>query len=375
MRNICVIASSPLSLVNFRGELLKTMKRRGHRVYTLAPAQQARNMDDVRQDIESLGVKFIPISLHRRGISPVRDIHTLSELTTLLQHLEIDVVLSYTPKPVIYGSLAARKAQITESYSLISGLGYAFSSRKPQALPIRWLTSHLYRRSVRYNRRIFFQNPDDRNLFEKLGVIQTPEQAVLVNGSGVDLEFFSPDPLPKSLSFLLIARLIEEKGVRQYVDAARLIKQTHPEVKFRLVGQLETGAHRIPKAEVDQWVREGTIEYLGTVSDVRPVIRDSSVFVLPTYYREGQPRTILEAMSMARAIITTDNPGSRETVTNGVNGFLVPPKDVSALEATMLRFVEDPNILQSMAEASREIAVKRYDVHKVNKIMLDKMNL
>lgn len=374
MARVAVIASSAPSLINFRGELLKAMVCRGHKVFALAPQGHPRSAE-IAEQLGSMNAEYVPFTMNRRGLSPLGDLRSLKELTDVLRYRGVEHVLSYTAKPVIYGSLAARRAGIKRIYSLITGLGYAFSTNHWRATVVRTVSLALYRAALRYNARVFFQNPDDRYLFERLGVLRHREKGVLVNGSGVDLNTFTPARMPDEPSFLLIARLIAEKGVRDYVEAARLVKKRYPHVRFQLVGSFETGAHRISESEVEQWVDEGIIEYLGTLKDVRPAIRDCSVFVLPTYYREGQPRTILESMAMARPIITTDNPGSRETVQHGVNGFLIQPRDVQSLVDAMIRFLEHPEYLVTMGEASRRIAEEKYDVHKVNAHMLEVMGL
>lgn len=350
------------------------MRQRGHRVYALAPGDHPR-VSEIAHALGALGVEFIPFTMSRRGMSPVQDLRAVSELADIFHARNVETVLSYTAKPVIYGSLAARRAGVDYVYSMITGLGFAFSTDQIQARVIRTVSLWLYRVALAHNQRVFFQNPDDRELFARLQVLRDLDQGVLVNGSGVDLAKFAPEPLPDGPSFLLIARLIAEKGIREYVEAARIVKAEYPEARFRLVGGFETGAHHISESEVKQWVDEGTIQYLGTLDDVRPAIKDCSVFVLPTYYREGQPRTILESMAMGRPIITTDNPGSRETVQDGVNGFLIPPRDVQSLAEAMVSFIENPDIAATMAAASRKFAEEKYDVHKVNAKMLKVMGL
>lgn len=360
--------------MNFRGELLKTMVQRGHRVYALAPDNDPQ-IDDTKAALVEIGVEFVSYPLSRRGLSPLKDYQTVLELTRILRQKEIDCILSYTAKPVIYGSLAARRVGIEEIYSIITGLGYAFSTDTFVARAVRNDSVFLYRKSLQYNRKVFFQNPDDLQLFVEQGILRPKEKGVLINGSGVNLGKFVVQPFPSQISFLMIARLIAEKGVREFVAAARRVKERYPNVRFQLVGSFERGASQISRDEVESWVRDGIIEYLGTLSDVRPALKECSVFVLPTYYREGQPRTILEAMATGRPVITTDNPGSRETVESGTNGFLVPPKDVASLVEAMRAFIENPEMIQRMGTASRKIAEEKYDVHEVNRKILEEMGL
>lgn len=187
---------------------------------------------------------------------------------------------------------------------------------------------------------------------------------------------FAAAPLPVGPPrFLLVARLLADKGIRQYAEAARQIKQQHPEVVFQLAGDIDSNPDTISQQELDTWVVEGSLEHLGWLNDVRPALAESSVFVLPSYYREGTPRSILEAMSMGRAVITTDAPGCRETVTNGDNGYLIPVKNVDALVKAMQNFIDRPALVQTMGQRSQEIAKDKYDVHKVNAVMLEAMGI
>src|SRR6185369_10911720 len=197
----------------------------------------------------------------------------------------------------------------------------------------------------------------------------------VVNGSGIDVDSFAVAPLPPGPQrFLLIARLLGDKGVREYAQAARRVRSLHPAVRFVLVGWIDENPDAIRQSELDVWVADGTVEYLGRLSDVRDAIAACTVYVLPSY-REGTPRTVLEAMAMGRAVITTDAPGCRETVIDGQNGFLVPVKSVVALAEAMLKFIDDPSLAPQMGAHSRQVAEEKYDVHKVNALMLNKMGI
>lgn len=195
-----------------------------------------------------------------------------------------------------------------------------------------------------------------------------------MNGSGVDVADYALAPLPQNPSFLLIARLLGDKGVREYAQAARKVKAQYPDSIFRLVGWIDDNPDAIGQLELDEWVSSGTVEFLGKLADVRPAIADCNVYVLPSY-REGTPRTVLEAMAMGRPVITTDAPGCRETVTDGDNGFLVSVMAVDELAAAMVRFIESPELVASMGERSRLVAEQKYDVHRVNEFMLGEMGI
>jgi glycosyltransferase involved in cell wall biosynthesis len=369
---IAVIASLAQSLVNFRGPLLATLTAAGHEVFACAPGHDAA----VNGSLAKLGVRYYSIPLERTGMNPVRDVALLLHLTRRLRRLRADLVLGYTVKPVIFGSLAAYLAGVPFRFSIITGLGYAFTS-VPHASVARRLVNGLlltmYRISLATNRAVFFQNPDDQALFIRYRLV-TPQQGILVHGSGVDLDHFQESAPVDTPVFLLIARLLKDKGIREYVDAARHVRARHSEARFQLLGPYDTNPSAIRPEDVDAWRHEGAIEYLGETDDVRPFLRACSVYVLPSY-REGTPRTVLEALATGRPIITTDAPGCRETVVHGWNGFLVPPRDVQALAKTMEIFIDKPELIQVMGKRSRSIAVQKYDVHNVNAVILNAMGL
>jgi len=233
----------------------------------------------------------------------------------------------------------------------------------------------LYRRALRQNRSVFFQNPDDLDQFDRLRLLRSRSQAVLVNGSGVDLDHFRPlPPVVNPPVFLLMARLYREKGIREFVAAARLVKERYPQTRFCLVGSIDSNPSAILPVELEAWKAEGVIEHTPWVDDVRPFLAACSVYVLPSY-REGTPRTVLEAMAVARPTITTDAPGCRETVVDGENGFLVPVKDAQAVAQAMERFILNPELIGRMGRCARTIAEQKYDVHDVNRIMVKVMGL
>ena len=371
MSKIIVLGSFDDSLVKFRGSLLKRMVELGHTVIGCAPPT---NSDQVERSLNAMGVKYMPIELDRAGMNPWRDIKTFIGLFTLFRVKRPDVVLSYTIKPVLYGSIAAKLAGAPHIFSIVSGLGYVFSGNGCNGLLWIKIVRVLYKISLRANKNVFFQNPDDQALFKNYGLLRTSEQAVQINGSGVDVDYFKPMPLPRNVSFLLIARLLHSKGVREYLEAAEAIKSRHPTAVFRLVGWIDKVPDAIAEDELNRLLERGMTEYLGKIEDVRPVIAESSVYVLPSY-REGTPRTVLEAMAMGRPVVTTDVPGCRETVRDGYNGFLVPARDYASLTLAMERFIKEPSLIASMGKRSREIAVEKYDVRKVNAIILRAMGL
>lgn len=370
---VFVIASYADSLVRFRGALLDALLAAGRIVHVAAPNMPAGSA--VRTLLENKGVQVHEVHLHRTGTSPLSDFVTLIQLWKLMLFIRPSHVLAYTIKPVIYGLIAARMAGVPHRFALITGAGYAFGGDAVgRRAALRGLARRLYRVSLRATHLVFFQNPDDQALFQSTRILTAATRSVVVNGSGVDLSEFCVVPSPKGAHFLLIARLLVAKGVREYVEAARRVLFRYPDATFTLVGPVDDNPDAIPQVEIDGWVEQGVIKYIGRVGDVRPMISACSVYVLPSY-SEGTPRTVLEAMAMARAIVTTDAPGCRETVVEGINGFLIPVRSVEGLVMALERFISEPELASEMGRRSREIAEDKYDVHEVNAVMLREMGL
>ncbi len=370
-----LIAGFPDSLLQFRGPLIDALLAADLQVHVAAPDLPAD--DAMRRRLEARGLVVHDIPLRRTGMNPMSDLKCMLYLWRLMRRIRPQFVLGYTIKPVIYGSLAAWLARVPRRFALITGLGYAFQGRDEDAGArrlLRSLVQGLYGLGLRRVRKVFFQNPDDEALFRKLAILRPGARACVVNGSGVDVAEHRPAALPAAPHFLLIARLLGDKGVREYAQAAARIRLRRPDVIFSLAGWIDENPDAIAPAELEAWTSQGTLNYWGRLSDVRPAIAACSVYVLPSY-REGTPRTALEAMAMGRAVITTDAPGCRETVVDGVNGYLVPVRSVDALAAAMQRFLDDPQLARDMGARSREIAESKYDVHKVNAIMLREMNI
>lgn len=366
-----LIASAPNSLLNFRGALIDALIASGQSVHVAAPDLPLAS--HIRIQLESKGVRVHEIPLQRTATNPSADVWSLIYLVRLIRQIRPQRVLGYTIKPVIYGQLAAWLARVPQRFALITGLGYAFQDAEGRGV-LRSLVKRLYSLSLGFAHKVFFQNPDDEGLFRKLGLVPARVPSCVVNGSGVDLDFYGVAPVPVGHHFLLVARLLGDKGVREYAEASRRIRLQHPEVFFHLVGWLDENPDAISQQELDGWIEDGTLVFHGRLADVRPAVAGCSVYVLPSY-REGTPRTVLEAMAMGRAIITTDAPGCRETVVHGENGFLVPVRSVDGLVAAMQRFLEDPTLVEKMGRRSRAIAEEKYDVHKVNAVMLREMGI
>ena len=371
MSKVVVIGAFAESLVNFRGDLIKSLVAAGHEVSAMA----GHSDDATRLRIETLGASFRSYPVQRNGMNPISDLTTFLALRAAFIDLKPDIVLSYTIKPVIWGGMAMRSLGSTAwFYALITGLGLAFQPGGIKQKLITGLVTRLYRWSLIRATKVIFQNQDNRQVFEDRQIVEA-ERCVVVSGSGVNLDHFGLSPLPQGkVVFLSIARLLGAKGLREYAQAAKIVRERYPNADFYLVGPEDPSPDNIPLSEVVTWKSSGVLQYFGETKDVRPFIEQSNVYVLPSYY-EGMPRTVLEAMAMGRPIITTDVPGCRETVVDGDNGFLVPVKDVDALAAAMEKFILKPELIGKMGKRSRAIAEEKYDVHKVNKVIIQAMGL
>lgn len=369
MKAIAVISSQAFSLFNFRGRLIADLVASGMRVYALAPDFTA----DLRQKIGDLGAEPIDFQLTRTGMSPMRDLLDMLALTALLHRLKPDVTLCYFIKPVIYGTLAASMARVPYRVAMIEGLGYVFTASSERLSWSRKLlreaVSFLYRVGLSRAHRVIFLNKDDISEFLTRKLVPLSKITHL-DGIGVDLEYWQPDiPATKPITFLLAARLLREKGIVEFAEAAARVKSLHPQSRFILLGALDPNPGSLDVKQVQKWVDQGVIEWPGHVN-LKPWMQQASVYVLPSY-REGLPRSTQEAMAMGRPVITTDVPGCRETVIDGVNGFMVPARDAETLSQAMLKFVGRPELIASMGRQSRAIAEERFDVRKINKKFLD----
>jgi glycosyltransferase involved in cell wall biosynthesis len=365
VKRVLLLASYAPSLVNFRADLIKALVAAGHQVTCAAPDIG----EDIRLKLAALGSDVCSLQLKRTGLNPMADLGYFSQVRKLVSDLKTDVLISYTIKPVVWGTLAAAQAGVPQRVAMITGLGYAFTDAQgvKRAL-VRSVAKILYRFALRRATRIIFQNPDDRALFRQLGLLPDGNRTAIVNGSGVDTAAFPDTALPDNTSFLMIARLLGDKGVREYGDAARIVKQSYPDVPVRLVGFLDESPDCITQDELDRMI-EGGVEFVGKLDDVRPAIANARIYVLPSY-REGTPRSVLEAMSMGRAIITTDTPGCRETVRHGENGLLVEPRTAASLAEAMIELIEKPDRVMQMGQRSRQIAVEKYDSAKVSQAVM-----
>ena len=352
---------------NFRGDLIKRIISCGYEVIVTGPDRVGV------EKIEALGARFVEIPMNKNGVNPFKDIRYERALYKLFCKEKPDAVLGYTAKPVIYGSIAAKCAGVKKITAMITGLGYAFTAQTKKAKAIRAVMSVLYKKALNCADTVIFQNPDDREQFVSSGLVKS-EKCRVVNGSGVNTNRFSVADYPDKITFFMLSRVMYSKGIREYLRACELVKEKHPEVRFMLLGACENIQDSLSKEDLAPYVEKGIIEHFGETDRVEDYYKQCSVYVLPSY-REGTPRTVLEAMSMGRAIITTDAPGCRETVIDGKTGFLVPVKNAEAVAEKMTEFIENPELIKTLGAASAEYAREKFSVDKVNDDMCCHLNI
>ncbi|MEL6477348.1 MAG: glycosyltransferase family 4 protein [Pseudomonadota bacterium] len=369
MARILLIGNYGPSILLFYGDLIRRLVALGHRVDCSAPEGGAA----LAAELAAAGAAFHQVPLARAGINPLADRAYGQRLERLIRETAPDLVLTYTAKPNIWGAFAARRAGVP-SIAMVNGLGYAFMSGGGVKQRIaRQAATWLYARATRLNRRVIFLNPDDRDLFFASGMLADPGKVRMLNGNGVDMAHYARAPLPEAPVFLMISRLVGDKGVREYGAASVAVKARHPQARFLLVGYMDANPDCVAEAELEGWIAGG-VEFLGRLDDIRPAMEEASVYCLPSY-REGLPRSSLEAMAMGRPLITTDAPGCRETVVAGETGLMIPPRDPVALEAAMERMIFTPALRTRMGEAGYKRASALYDVHKVTETLIGHLEL
>jgi glycosyltransferase involved in cell wall biosynthesis len=357
---VAIITNHPFSLLNFRGQLIRRLVDRGHTVFTLCPDLNRAQ----REQIARIGAIPVDISLSRGELNPFADLRDLASLVGHLRRLRPTTTFAFFAKPVIYGTLAGWLARIPRRIAMIEGLGRPFAVAGGASPALRYVILRMYRVALRRAHLVYLLNDQDAADLAAVGAV-TPDQVRRIDGIGVDLEKwpFSPPPGDAQRTFVMVARLLKAKGVEDFVSAARRIRSNAPEARFVVVGETDSAKHSLSPTQMRKWVEEGLLEWPG-FADPRPYLEAASVFVLPSQYREGLPRSIQEAMATGRAVITTDVPGCRDAVIDGYNGFVVPPGDVTALAGAMRHFLDRPQLVREMGDASRRMAVTRFDGHE-----------
>ena len=369
MSKILLSSRCAWSLINYRSGQMRSLQSCGDEVIGAGAA------DGFEARFEPMGIKFVGLPVPFRSVNPIADLRLFWSFYRMYRREKPEIVHHFTIKPVIYGSIAARLAGVPKIVNTVTGLGFVFSDR---ARPwLRKVVEIQYRTALTCAHFTFFQNEDDRTLFTEHKLVKRNKTGLLP-GSGVDTKQFTPREQANtgsdgsSVVFLMMARLLKDKGVYEFVEAARRIKLEYPHARFQLLGKRdEHNPAVIPLKDLQNWQQSGVVEYLGEVSDVREILSNADVMVLPSYYREGTPRSLLEAAAMGKPIITTDNVGCRDVVDQGVNGILIPVKNAVALADAMLCMLEDPARRIKMGLAGRDKIVREFDEKIVIKRCLD----
>lgn len=380
MARVALIGGFGDLVVKLRGSLIRALRDEGHEVIVCVPRPSAAATRGVQDGLRELGARLVISNLNRTGLNPFSEISARMFYERFMRDERPDAVLAYNPKPVFYAVPAARRAGVPHVSAMITGLGYAFTGGTVLSRVLALFAMRLYRRALPMTDAVIFQNRDDKAFFEHMGLLGGARNVVQVPGPGVDLERFPWVPIvepPKVVTFLFVGRLLRDKGVLEFVEAARALRALRTDdhrMRFQLAGFTDSNPASITDQQLAAWRESGVVECLGRLEDVRPALAASSVFVLPSR-GEGMPMSVLEAMSTGRAVVTADSSGCRETIEDQASGYLVPPGSASALAFAMEQFLEDPNLTVIMGRAARERAERVFDARKVNAQVMQAMGL
>jgi glycosyltransferase involved in cell wall biosynthesis len=366
---VILVANAAFTILNFRKELIQTLLDKGYQVIVACPKEcTLMHSNNVYESFEKIGAIHYEIPLSRSGTNPFSEIKLFLSLIKLYRAYKPEIVLNYTIKPTIYSSIASLFSKNTRVYSTITGLGFIFTnnSNTLKDKTISFIVKLQYFLALKFNDLVFFQNNDDLTLLKNLGLLNGVKTKI-VNGSGVDMNHFRTRGSEKlKRSFLMVARILKDKGIDEYISAARILKNKYPDAIFQLLGPVDNNLAAYTFSDIEKWQQEGVITYIPPTDDVREYLDRSEVFVLPSY-REGTPRSTLEALAMGLPIVTTNAPGCKETVINGKNGFIVEVKNHIELASAMEKFIVSPQIIKKMGQESFKLASDKYDVSAVNK--------
>lgn len=369
MSHLVVIGNSYIDFINLRGPLLDELRKENKKMTLMGPV--CADSETLKR-LKKNSTEYVSFKINPVNLNPISNLLTFFDIVFKLRSLKPDKIFLFTLKPIVFGSIASIFLKKTEVFSLNSGLGRVFTGSSAYNKFVLTFLKPSLKKALKLNKRVFFQNKDDKDLFVKLNICQS-SKSLVVNGTGIDLEKFnfSKDFVSnKPLNFLMISRLIEEKGLIYYYQAAKNIKKNFPDVNFLLLGNFCQSKSGLSPELIDSWQKENVINYLGETDDVRPFLNKADVFVLPTYYREGVPRTCMEALATGLPIITTDVPGCRETVKHEENGFLIKPKSATDLQEAMMKFINSPSIIKSMSIKGRNLVENKFDINKVNQAII-----
>lgn len=364
---ICIISTNGNSLNNFRGRLIKELIQKNHQVVCVSIEPES----EIGSRIQNLGASYYQVAGSRTGLNIFKEIKMVSAYKKAYEKIKPDMCFLYMSKPIAYGGWAAIRCKVPSINILINGLENAFYRNTTKDVIVRQAMRYFYKKVAKKSKNVFFQNYDDYEFFLK-NKLTIKSKTTILKGSGVDMEYFRREPLPEHPAILMVARLLRSKGIQEYLNAIKIVKAKHPEVKAMLVGGMDNNDEALTREELEQFLSCVDIEYYGHQEDVRPMLKQCSLFVLPSYH-EGTPRSVLEAMATGRPIITTDAPGCRETVIDGYNGFLVPVGNSIILAEKISIILEESSLAEKMAVNSYNYCLECYDVNKVNQEIIRKL--
>lgn len=368
LKKIILISSYAPSLINFRASLMCELQKNGYKVYGFGPEADSKTLERLK----ALNVEYVNYPLSRNTLNPLADLKTIFYLRKKIKEIQPEFIIPYTIKPVLYGNIAIKGLPV-KSLSLITGLGfYALPAVNIKDRLAKTIITYLYKLGVNKNVILAFQNTDDIQFFKEKKILTSDLVYCITPGSGIDTNKFqfSP-PVNSPITFLFIGRLLKSKGIEFFLKSAESLKIAYPQVKFEAIGMPDPlNSDSVDEKVLQDYHDRSIINYIGEVDNVIPYLKKASVFVLPSYYREGVPRTLLEALAIGKPIITTNHVGCKETVIDKTNGFLIIPKSLDALIEAQRKFIENPTIIEGFGKESRLLAEQKFDVKIVNNILM-----
>ncbi len=362
MKKILLITPTSVQVVGFRAKLIETLQKNENEVSVLTFDRERE------QEIESKNIKFYCVEDKNRSLNPFKILSLKNKYCKIIKEVKPDIVFTFMLKPNTFGVLAAKKAGIKNIYSMVEGAGDVFINNGLKWKLIRKVVCSLYKKAFKNSKKVFFLNNDDKTEFIQRKLVKA-EQCEIIHGIGVDLEKFAYKPIKNNRTFLMVARMLKTKGVYEYCKCARIVKQKYPDAIFNYLGAEGT----VTLADIKEYIDDGSINYLGTTTDVRPYYEDCSAYVLPSY-REGMPFSVMEAEAIGRAIITSDTNGCRDTVVDGKNGFLVSVGNVDELARKVILCIERPEEAEQIGKNARTFAEENFDEKKINEELYRMIN-
>lgn len=361
MKKILLITPTSAQVVGFRAKLIETLQKNEYEVSVLTFDRERE------QEIESKNIKFYCVEDKNRSLNPFKILSLKNKYCKIIKEVKPDIVFTFMLKPNTFGVLAAKKAGVKNIYSMVEGAGDVFINNGLKWKVVRKVVCSLYKKAFKNSKKVFFLNNDDKAEFIQRKLVKA-EQCEIIHGIGVDLEKFAYKPIKNNRTFLMVARMLKTKGVYEYCKCARIVKQKYPDAVFNYLGAEGT----VTLADIKEYVDDGSINYLGTTTDVRPYYEDCSVYVLPSY-REGMPVSVMEAEAIGRVVITSDTNGCRDTVVDGKNGFLVPVGDFDELAEKVIWCIEHPEEAEQMGKNARAFAEENFNEKKINEHILSRL--